>query len=262
MPYYRVALNKPISSLFTYTYDTSLPPFVRVEVYFGSRKSIGIVIDEAHSRDVQTLIDKNIKIKPIVRAIDTTPLLRADQYDLAVWMSEYYFASVGECLFTIMPSARREKDIDISQEVISYFSNDISTLTSEQTAHIRTIVDSVTQGADTTNKPVYMHGVTGSGKTEVFLQAIQQVIQQGYQTLYLVPEISLVHQMYPSLCKRFGNSRIAVLHSGLTGSQRLTEWKAHFKYRGAGYSGSSQCHICANGTTGAYHYRRRTRHIV
>ena len=70
-----------------------------------------------------------------------------------------------------------------------------------------------------------LFGVTGSGKTEVFLRLIEQCLEQGQQTLLLVPEISLTPQLVGRLAARFGTT-LAVLHSGLTDGSRLNAWRA------------------------------------
>ncbi|MFW5689639.1 MAG: replication restart helicase PriA, partial [Spirochaetota bacterium] len=70
----------------------------------------------------------------------------------------------------------------------------------------------------------YVYGVTGSGKTEVFLQAAERTIAEGRSVIYLVPEIALTHQLLESVSHRFSGA-VAVIHSRLTPSQRLTEWQ-------------------------------------
>ena len=69
-----------------------------------------------------------------------------------------------------------------------------------------------------------LHGVTGSGKTEVYLRAITQALEQGRRALVLVPEITLTHQIVARLRGRFGD-RLAVLHSGLNAGERLEQWE-------------------------------------
>ncbi|MED5262053.1 MAG: primosomal protein N' [Myxococcota bacterium] len=69
-----------------------------------------------------------------------------------------------------------------------------------------------------------LHGVTGSGKTEIYLRAISEALQQGRQALVLVPEITLTHQLVHRLRARFGDS-LAVLHSGLRPGERLEQWQ-------------------------------------
>ncbi|MCL2192350.1 MAG: primosomal protein N', partial [Treponema sp.] len=69
----------------------------------------------------------------------------------------------------------------------------------------------------------YLYGITGSGKTEVFLRAAQHMLNEGKSVIYLVPEISLTHQTAKLISGRFGPAA-ATLHSGMTPSERLSEW--------------------------------------
>jgi len=69
-----------------------------------------------------------------------------------------------------------------------------------------------------------LHGVTGSGKTEVYLRAIGHALSEGQGAILLVPEISLTPQLVSRVTARFGH-RVAVLHSGLSGGERLDEWR-------------------------------------
>ncbi len=72
-------------------------------------------------------------------------------------------------------------------------------------------------------KPFLLHGVTGSGKTEVYLSAIERTVQQGKTAIMLVPEISLTPQVLKAFRERFGDS-VAILHSGLSAGERFDEW--------------------------------------
>jgi primosomal protein N' (replication factor Y) len=69
----------------------------------------------------------------------------------------------------------------------------------------------------------YLYGITGSGKTEVFLRAAEFMLQRGMSVIYLVPEISLTHQTAEAIGKRFGQAA-ATIHSGMSPSARLSEW--------------------------------------
>jgi len=73
-------------------------------------------------------------------------------------------------------------------------------------------------------KPVLIHGVTGSGKTEVYLRAIAHCLQQGKQAIMMVPEIALTEQTISRFAQRFPN-QIAVLHSGLSEGERYDQWQ-------------------------------------
>lgn len=85
---------------------------------------------------------------------------------------------------------------------------------------IDAIVESVNAGEP---QPFLLFGVTGSGKTEVFLRSAREALRKGKQVLYLVPEIALAAQSIGLLRRRFGSS-VAILHSNLTDSERLSNW--------------------------------------
>ena len=93
-------------------------------------------------------------------------------------------------------------------------------LTPEQDAAVSAIVAAHGRFA-----PFVLHGVTGSGKTEVYLRAIAAVVARGEQALVLVPEISLTPQLVARFAARFPGP-LAVLHSGLTDTDRLQAWRA------------------------------------
>ena len=91
---------------------------------------------------------------------------------------------------------------------------------SQQTA-IAPILDSI----ETNRHEVFLlYGVTGSGKTEIYLQSIQEVIERGQEAIVLVPEISLTPQMVHRFKGRFGDL-VAVLHSGLSAGEKYDEWR-------------------------------------
>ena len=91
----------------------------------------------------------------------------------------------------------------------------------QQEASLKLINQAYKQGE---GKTILLHGVTGSGKTEVYLQAISNVLQEGKQAIVLVPEISLTPQTLERFRKRFG-SQIAVLHSHLSLGERYDQWR-------------------------------------
>lgn len=94
-------------------------------------------------------------------------------------------------------------------------------LTSEQSAAITPIISSI---AAHTHEVFLLYGVTGSGKTEVYLQSIQKVIEEGREGIVLVPEIALTPQMVNRFKSRFGD-KVAVLHSGLSVGEKYDEWR-------------------------------------
>lgn len=94
-------------------------------------------------------------------------------------------------------------------------------LTSEQQVALQAITTAIDQQIAQT---FLLHGVTGSGKTEVYLQAIQKVLEEGKEAIMLVPEISLTPQMTERFRSRFGEM-VAVMHSGLSVGEKYDEWR-------------------------------------
>jgi primosomal protein N' (replication factor Y) len=94
-------------------------------------------------------------------------------------------------------------------------------LTAEQAVAVAAITEAMQPGAPF--QPVLLHGVTGSGKTEVYLRSIADALEAGRTAIVLVPEISLTPQLAARFRARFGD-RVAILHSGLSEQARLTEW--------------------------------------
>ena len=117
----------------------------------------------------------------------------------------------------MIPSGRKERDsddtlVDNNRQLRRDFS-----LAEQQTEAIGTILTA-------RERIHYVQGVTGSGKTEIFLQVAKRLHGEGRGVIYLVPEISLVHQVVEVFVSEFREA-VAVLHSGLTASQRLREWR-------------------------------------
>ena len=94
-------------------------------------------------------------------------------------------------------------------------------LTQEQQDAYDAILETINKGEQ---RIFLLHGVTGSGKTEVYLQTIENVLNQGKQAMMLVPEIALTPQMVLRFKRRFGDE-VAVLHSGLSKGERYDEWQ-------------------------------------
>lgn len=100
----------------------------------------------------------------------------------------------------------------------------VKTVAYKPTAEQKTVIDYLYNAIDKEKlEKILLRGVTGSGKTEVFLQAIEKVIKMGKNAIMLVPEISLTPQMVQRFVSRFGNM-VAVIHSGLSNGERFDQW--------------------------------------
>lgn len=228
MKYLQIVLNLPLNQTFTYSCiedseDPSLTPEIgkRAEVRFGNRKMTGFIVS------VSDVIPENCpvtadKIKSVSKILDKEPLFSEDTYELAGWISRYYICSIGEAVFSIIPSkAKRESSasfFSIDDELSGKTTNKLS---EEQQRAVEEITSSVKNKKSLYH---YLYGPTGTGKTEVFLQCAEWLLTQDKGVIYLVPEIGLTPQVVKAVTSRFGNTA-AVLHSGLTPSQKLSEWR-------------------------------------
>lgn len=219
--YLETVLNVPVSQTFTYRLDTTvIPPECavpgkRAEVRFGNRRMTAYIISVRDSLPAGLQITTD-KIKPVIRILDETPVFTPELIDLSWWMSRYYLCAQGEALAAMIPSGKRETDcpgFSFTDDPVEYSPR---TLSEEQTAAVAGITAQK-------NLIHYIYGSTGSGKTEVFLRAAENILDSGKGVIYLVPEIGLTHQVIEAVVRRFGQT-VAVLHSELTPSQRLKEW--------------------------------------
>ena len=212
--YAQVSVPVPLRSEFTYSFDSEamdVKPGVRVIVPFNRRKLQGYVLSVTDEKP-----SVGFEIKGIQRVVDKEPLFDKKDYELAVWMEKFYFSSRGEILDTMIPGGKKDMNFGGLDADEAIERPDV-TLSEEQENAVRTVME-------TDNRMYYLFGVTGSGKTEVFLRCAEKVIEQGGQVLYLVPEITLTHQLALQVLKRFKND-VAILHSGLTDSQRIAQWR-------------------------------------
>ena len=192
----------------------------RAAVHFGVRKLTGFIIG-AHSTLPKGFPLCESDIKPVDRIIDTEPLFGEEQIAFAQWISRFYICSEGEALAAMLPSGRREAQ-SFHTAALELHEDSFSHAPLQLSAEQKMAADAIAHCTDSTF--FYVYGITGSGKTEVFLQAADHVLSQGKSVLYLVPEIALSRQVAETVLKRFG-SRCAILHSGLSGSKRLSEWR-------------------------------------
>ena len=211
MPYLNLVFNLPVDQSFTYRSDDDVPVGCRAVAMFGRRKLTGWVVGTADKPPAQLK-----SIRSIERAVDTEPLFGAELLDLARWLSNLTMSSLGEVLAAMLPGGRRESRalVERSEDEAT---SPIETLSDDQ----RSALEAVLAGA---GERFYLYGITGSGKTEVYLRAAEDALARQRGVVYLVPEIALSHHLVEGLRKRFEN-RVAVIHSGLTPSRRLAEWR-------------------------------------
>lgn len=223
-----IVLNVPVNQAFTYSYiplENQKPENIpqigkRAEVRFGNKKMTGFITKIYDSFPSHCAVPPE-KIKQVSKIVDSEPLITQELLETAIWVSKYYLCTIGEAVNSILPSARRE-----SSEQSFSFDSEISAgirqnLSEEQK---KAVTDILAHAEKNESSFHYLYGPTGSGKTEVFLQTAEQILKKNKGVIYLVPEISLTQQVVDSVVNRFG-PQVAVLHSSLTQSQKLTQWK-------------------------------------
>ncbi len=215
--YYDIAVGLPLRQCFTYKSKDIIKKGERVVVPFGNKSIIGIVVKKVSK-------PKSLKgLKEIIEITDDHIAFDKSEFKTILWASDYYHHPIGEVFFSFLPTLLRKKNdktVKATGEIAKYELNEKDKnfkLTKEQSTNL-----------DKLNKinrfdPSLIYGVTGSGKTEIYLQLAEKLIQKNKSVLVLVPEINLI----PQLEKRFKNrfcGDIGVYHSRQTSNQRLKVW--------------------------------------
>ena len=214
MKWVSVVLSVPFEGEFTYSVPEKMEDEARfgrrVMVPFGKAKKTAFIIKEIYTKP-----EVEFEIKDIDRVVDKEEVFNKDLLDTAIWMSNMYLSPVGVNLSSMIPSGRRESESSPFFNISSF--SPVEKLTEDQEKALPRI-------RSFPSDMFYLYGVTGSGKSEVYLRRAEDVIRSGKQVLYMVPEITLSHQVTGEVYQRF-NKRVAILHSALTPSQRLKVWR-------------------------------------
>jgi primosomal protein N' (replication factor Y) len=223
-PYFELIFDIPLARRFVYHADEKGEAAVgkRALVPFGRRETTGFVVGERTEKPDD--VDE-AAIKAIRRVVDETPIFGNDEIELAQWIAGFYLCSEGEALSAMLPSGRRTRELPafgIDEEEISPTKRHLSP---EQDAAFQAIIAAEAASREDRKKPFYLYGITGSGKTEVFLRAAEFFLDRGQGVIYLVPEIALSKQTAEDVKARFGQTA-RTLHSGLSASEKLRSWQA------------------------------------
>ncbi|HSW69513.1 MAG TPA: primosomal protein N' [Gammaproteobacteria bacterium] len=224
----QVAVPTPLRRFFDYLLPESfsmelLQPGIRLRIPFQHRELIGVFIGFANKSDVPPH-----KLKHIIECLDHQPVMTPDMLELCHWAASYYHYPIGEVILGTLPAWLRQgkaADVAFSKKMfdISERREDILELNSEQQNALNAI-----EALQNQFQVLLLDGVTGSGKTEVYLQAIAKVLARGSQVMVLVPEIGLTPQTIQRFRMRFSVPVVA-LHSGMTEKQRYQAWYASKK---------------------------------
>ncbi|WP_310389646.1 DEAD/DEAH box helicase, partial [Roseateles sp.] len=239
----RVAVEAPqhsgISGPLDYLSETQLAPGSLLRVPLGKRELLGIVWPGASAAGTAEYADP-AKLRAVLGVLEGLTPLSPSWCRLVEFAAAYYQRGVGELALSVLPPQLRELE---SQPLQLRLKRMRKWVTEQQAAPALASLQPIlspAQGqvlaqldallAEPAGKaappPVLLYGVTGSGKTEVYLRAAEHALAQGLQVLVLVPEINLTPQLEARFAERFGGRVLVSLHSGLTPAQRLRNWMA------------------------------------
>ena len=226
-----VAVSAPahsqVGGLLTYVTELSASVGQLVRVPFGNREVLGVVWG-VHTAAPETLSTHTLR--QVIAVLEAVAPLSAHWQQLVQFTAHYYQRSLGEVAMAALPPqlrdltpvqlARRFKKQATTSETLATSLQSPWPLSDQQ-------VDVLSQMAEASG-PFLLHGATGSGKTEVYLQAVARCLAENpnAQALMMVPEINLTPQLEARVKARFGDAGVVSMHSGMTGPQRLKSWLA------------------------------------
>ena len=223
MPQYvEVITSLPINRTFQYRVPDGVQnrpePGKRVHIPFRNSKRIGYIVkieDRPVVKDPRPLID----------IIDEEPVFTQELIELAGWIKDNYFCSWGEALEAMIPGPLKRGKTSMTSRIKEEAPEVVPTLPHVPNPEQKRVLDEVNRCLDEGRHEVFLlHGITGSGKTEIYLQAMENVMAKGRSGVVLVPEISLTPQTVERFSSRFGDM-VAVFHSRMLQSARFAEWK-------------------------------------
>ncbi|MES2635669.1 MAG: primosomal protein N' [Pseudomonadota bacterium] len=214
--------HSSVSGPLSYQSELPLAPGTLVRVPLGRREVLGVVWDEAVQPENARSDYEN---KPIAGVLDGLEPLTAQWRQLVTFSSRYYQRGLGEVALAALPPQLRDMNtVQLARRLNRKRSDEAG-----QTTQGPTLTDEQAQALGTFESepgPFLLFGATGSGKTEVYLQAVASLLarEPGAQALVMVPEINLTPQLQARFIARFGETNVVAMNSGMTNPQRLKSW--------------------------------------
>ena len=211
MHYYEVAPTSIVrsgSDTFTYSSERELNLGTIVRISVGKKAMNGVIFAAATK--------PTYDVKPISEILETKPV-PGPHLALARWLSDYYTTPLATVLQTLLPSGlnKKRRDIKRNHAVVERKRADFE-LNSQQAEAVATV-----QNAE--SGTVLLHGITGSGKTAVYIELVKRTLEAGKSAVVLVPEIALTSQLVAEFTNHFGD--IILTHSRQTEAERHAAWR-------------------------------------
>jgi primosomal protein N' (replication factor Y) len=215
-----VALDVPLDEAFDFRLPEGLvaPRGSLVIVPFGRARKVGVVVGQGTSSKVPAA-----RLRDVESRVEDVPAFGDEELELFEFCAAYYQRPLGEVIAASLPPrlrqvSRRALAAAPVSEHLPRFEASLA-LNEEQ----RAAIEAVRSGADRFH-PVLLQGITGSGKTEVYLHLVADALARGRQALMLVPEIGLTPQFEQRVRARFPGARLVATHSGLSQGERAQAW--------------------------------------
>ena len=209
--YYQIYVKKR-KSTYTYSSDKKLEIGTYCEVDFAKSKLLGIVIRESKKEDIG-----DFKIKSIDKVLLDIPKIPENILNLAIFINTYYITDFFASLALVGPYEKMSLDSIKKLEIEDTVIKEEIHLSEKQFEIYSKIVNSE-------ENYFLLHGITGSGKTQIYIKLIIEALNRKKGSIFLVPEISLTTQMVTGLKKIFGDN-ISIIHSKMTPAKKKAEWE-------------------------------------
>jgi primosomal protein N' len=196
---------------FTYESEVELKPGSLASIPLRNRAVKGFVM--------KTVTKPNFKTKPVTKILSSEPVLTETQIQLAQKIANYYLSNTSDVISCMLPFdfGKKRRDLDFKDLKSTKLETPL-TLTAEQEKAFKEIK------SGKASSKFLLFGVTGSGKTEIYLQLAAEALRNGQSSIILVPEIALTPQNRARFEKRFG-SKVAVWHSELKETEKYHTWQ-------------------------------------
>ncbi|MFL5077858.1 MAG: primosomal protein N' [Microvirga sp.] len=211
------AVGTPLS----YTSESPLVPGTLVRVPLGRRETLGVVWPGKDEHN-------DVELKPVRSVLDGIAPLAASWQRVVAFSANYYQRGLGEIALAALPPQLRDLDpAQLARRLKRQYAAGAAGQKSTP-AQLTAAQSQVLEELNGGDQPSLLFGVTGSGKTEVYLQAVARLLAQDpdAQALVLVPEINLTPQLQSRFVERFGEDAVVAMNSGMTPAQRLRSWLA------------------------------------
>jgi primosomal protein N' (replication factor Y) len=209
---YPLVTARSVAKAFTYEVEDGVEPGAVVSMPFGRRRARGVVVA------LEGGAPEGVEPVAVEKVVGQVP---AALVELALWLADYYGSTPARALALVAPELPKRRKVQTPPAERHSLPGEAapSVLFPEQQAAVDRIVGALDAGG---GGSFLLFGPTGSGKTEVYLQACAAMLDRGLGAIVLVPEISLTPQTVGRVRARFGD-RVAILHSALTEAERRDE---------------------------------------